>query len=212
VATAVRRFLTILLCLLSIGAHARHRRAEFRAFPPSRASLLAQNAAIDRMGLPRIKDSAQLDALVRAGELVPIRTTRALSIDKRLPRNRAYVRPWVADFLTELSEQFYAAFGKPLQVNSAVRTVDVQRRLRRINGNAAPYEGETASAHLAGVAVDLQRRKLTPAQKRFLQWRLLIAAARGRVIVEEELKQPCFHVVVVTTLPLDTVGATLEGF
>lgn len=207
----MRRFAAILLVFVAIGAHARHKRApEFRAFPPSRANLLAQNAAIDRMGLPRIQDSAQLHALIQAGELVTIRITRALSVDQRLPRERVYVCPWVADFLEQLSAEYYAAFGVPLQVNSAVRTVAVQRKLRRRNGNAAPATGETASAHLAGVAVDLKRRGLTVAQKRFLQFRLLAWAARGKVLVEEELRQPCFHVVVIGSDIVQPAVSTIE--
>ena len=79
-------------------------------------------------------------------------------------------------------------------MNSAVRTVRVQMRLLRWNHNAAPVHGEKASAHLAGIAVDLQRRGLTKEQMTFIQDKLL--GLGNMVIVEEELKQPCFHVVV----------------
>lgn len=114
-----------------------------------------------------------------------------------LPSGRAYVRPWVADALTILEKDYFGTFHAPLQVNSAVRTVKVQRWLLRTDRNAAPWHGEVASAHLAGVAVDLERRRLSPAQKRFVELRLLAMAAYGQVIVEEELRpQQCFHVVV----------------
>lgn len=149
------------------------------------------------MHLCRVKNSAELAELINDGELVPVHTGTALALSPYLPLGRAYVRPWVADFLDTLSAEFYAAFHKPLQVNSAVRTVTVQRWLLRTDKNAAPWHGEVASAHLAGVAVDLERRRLTATQKRFIEMRLLYRASNGEVIVEEELRpQQCFHVVV----------------
>src|SRR5208337_4513977 len=113
------------------------------------------------------------------------------------PTKRAYVRPWVVDMLVDLSHDFFVTFHAPLQVNSAVRTIQVQRGLLHWNRNAAPWHGETASAHLAGVAVDLERRRLSGAQKRWLEIRLLALAAVGAVICEEELHpEQCFHIVV----------------
>lgn len=128
---------------------------------------------------------------------MPVPVSDALSLSPLLPVRRAYVRPWVADFLEGLSADYFAAFHVPLQVNSAVRTVKVQRWLLRTDRNAAPWHGDVASAHLAGVAVDLERRRLTAAQKRFLELRLLYWAAAGQVLVEEELRpEQCFHIVV----------------
>jgi len=49
--------------------------------------------------------------------------------------------------------------------------------------------------------VDLQRRGLTPAQVHFIQQKLLYLAKLNMVIVEEELKQPCFHIVVTGEYP-----------
>lgn len=168
-------------------------------FPPTHGSLLAQNAEIDRMGLPRIKNDRELKELVQDGELVPIPVGEHLIVDKHLPENRRYCRPWTALFLTRLSDAFYAQFHEPIMVDSAVRTVEVQKKLRRWNGNAAPAEGETASSHLAGTTIDLARRQMTPAQAQWVELYLLPLHAQGMVEVEEEFRQRCFHIMVAGT-------------
>ena len=82
----------------------------------------------------------------------------------------------------------------PLQVNSAVRTVEFQQRLLRTNGNAAPAEGETASPHLTGQAVDLAKHGLSLTQIAWLRGYLLPLVQEGKVDVEEEFQQACFHI------------------
>ena len=158
-----RLALVLLLALSVLPAHAvrarRHRKPrqpqwwEHREFVPSHENLLAQNAAIDRMGLDRIKDDKALRALVSGDELVPITENRYVRVSPKLEAKRRYCRAWVDLFLQELGRDYYGRFGEPIQVNSAVRTVRTQVRLLRWNRNAAPAHGETASAHLAGVAV-----------------------------------------------------------
>ena len=174
---------------------------DYRAFPPTSESLLQQNAAIDALGLPRIKDKKALAVLEESNELVPVTSNKYVRVSPKLEADRRFCRPWVDAFLQELGAEFFAEFEEPIQVNSAVRTVKTQMRLLRWNRNAAPVHGEKASAHLAGVAVDLQRRGLTQAQVRFIQRKLLYLAKLNMVIVEEELKQPCFHVVVTGEYP-----------
>jgi hypothetical protein len=174
---------------------------EYRVFIPSHENLLAQNAAIDDMGLPRLRDDKALKFSVEGDELVPITENQYVRISPKLEAKRRFCKPWVDMFLQELGSEYYTQFGDQIQVNSAVRTVRTQMHLLRINHNAAPAHGETASAHLAGVAVDLQRRGLTPAQVHFIQKKLLYLSKLNMVIVEEELKQPCFHVVVTGDYP-----------
>src|SRR5208282_4129083 len=48
------------------------RRHDNRMFPPSKASLLAQNAAIDTLGLHRYRDDADIRAAVKRGEFVSV--------------------------------------------------------------------------------------------------------------------------------------------
>ena len=143
------------------------------------------------MNLRRIGDERELSRMVEQGRLVSLPISNELSVAPSLPKERRYVLPMVSDFLAQLSVEYYAQFGVPLQVNSAVRPVTVQRRLRWRNPSAAPVHGEYASSHEAGCTIDLERRRLTKAQRSWLQWRLLYYKALGRVIVEEE--RACFH-------------------
>ena len=165
-------------------------------FPPSHESLLIQNAEVDRLNLPRIRDDVELEALKADGSLLEIRTTEMLRIDPRLDPSRRYCRPWARDFAEDLSQAYYHRFHEPIQVNSAVRTVKVQRNLRRHNRNAAPAEGDTASSHLAGVTLDLQRLGMSTEQVRWLEHYLFYMKTLGLVEPEEERRQLVFHVMV----------------
>jgi ribulose kinase len=140
--------------------------------------------------------------MVRSHELVALPVGKHLKVDPRLPANRRYCRQWTAQFLTDLSNEFYEKFHAPLQVNSAVRTVDFQRRLIRYNGNAAPFEGERASSHLAGLTVDIDRRRITRTQSYWLEAKLLVLQTQGMVEVAEEFHQLCFHVMVSGRYPI----------
>jgi len=165
-------------------------------FRPSHESLLIQNAEIDRLDLPRIQDETELEALKADGSLVEIVPGETLRFDPRLDPSRRFCRPWTLDFVNDLSQAFYNRFHQQIQVNSAVRTVKVQKKLRRHNRNAAPADGETASSHLAGVTVDLQRRGLSKEQIRWMQHYLFYMKSVGLVEPEEERRHWCFHVMV----------------
>jgi Family of unknown function (DUF5715) len=165
-------------------------------FRPSHESLLRQNEEIDRLELPRIADDDELEALKSRELLVPINQSEFLRFDPRLDPSRRYCRPWTRDFLEDLSQAYYHRFHQQIQVNSAVRTVLVQRKLRRHNRNAAPERGETASSHLAGLTVDLQRRGMSRDQVRFMERYLFYLRALGLVEPEEERRQWVFHVMV----------------
>lgn len=165
-------------------------------FRPSHESLLLQNAEVDRLNLPRIQDETELEALKADGSLLEIKAGESLRIDPRLDPSRRYCRPWTLDFVEDLSQAYYNRFHDQIQVNSAVRTVKVQRKLRRHNRNAAPWEGETASSHLAGVTVDLQRRGMGKEQIRWVERYLFYMKALGLVEPEEERRQWVFHIMV----------------
>lgn len=165
-------------------------------FRPSHESLLLQNQEIDRLDLPRIQDDDELEALKASQALVPIRTGQTLRIDPRLELNRRFCRPWTRDFVEDLSQAYYREFHDQIQVNSAVRTVKVQKKLRRHNHNAAPAEGDTASSHLAGLTLDIQRRGMSKQQIHFVERYLFYLRALGLVEPEEERRQWVFHVMV----------------
>jgi Family of unknown function (DUF5715) len=178
--------------------HRRWRRIFFwnPVFKPSHDSLLKQNAEIDRLELPRIQDDAELEQLKLDGKLVAIVPSEALRVDPRLDPDRRYCRPWTLKFVQDLADAYHQQFGDQIQVNSAVRTVVVQKKLRRHNRNAAPAEGEIASSHLAGVTVDLQRRGMTKAEIHWVENYLVPMKAAGLVEPEEERRQWVFHIMV----------------
>jgi len=176
-------------------AHLRHLRWN-PVFRPSRESLLLQNHEIDRMDLPRIQDDAELEQLKASEDLVPILAGPTLRFDPRLDPDRRYCRPWTREFLDDLSQAYYNEFRTSIQVNSAVRTVKVQKKLRRHNRNAAPAEGEIASSHLAGITVDIQRRGLSREQIKWVQDYMRPLKDQGLIEPEEERHQWVFHVMV----------------
>jgi hypothetical protein len=65
-----------------------------------------------------------------------------------------------------------------------------------VNRNAAPADGDTASSHLAGVTVDLQRRGLSKQQIVWMEHYLFYMKALGLVEPEEERRHWCFHIMV----------------
>jgi hypothetical protein len=165
-------------------------------FRPSHDSLVRQNEEIDRLDLPRIQDDDELESLKASGELVPLTASESLKIERGLDPSRRYCRPWTRDFVQDLADNYYREFHAQIQLNSAVRTVTVQKKLRRHNRNAAPVDGDTASSHLAGITVDLQRRGLTKEQMRFVEHYLFYLNALGLVEPEEERRHWCFHIMV----------------
>ena len=174
-----------------------NRRGRLIVPPPLKGSheiLLHQNEVADRDGLTRVQDDVDLDRMHREGLLVALPLGSGLQVDERLPANRRYCRPWTADFLAQLSREFYARFQTPLQVNSAVRTVAFQEHLIHINGNAAPAEGDTASPHLTGQAIDIAKHGLSLTQIAWLRGYLLPLVQEGKIDVEEEFQQACFHI------------------
>ncbi len=180
------------------GKHHRYRRGLLwnPLFRPTHESLLRQNEEIDRLELPRIQDDNELEELKSAGALVPIRASETLRFDPRLDPSRRYCRPWTRDFVEDLAIAYYQEFHTSIQVNSAVRTVQVQKKLRRHNRNAAAESGEAGSSHLAGITVDIQRRGLTRDQIQWVEQYMVPLQAMGLIEPEEERHQWVFHVMV----------------
>ena len=176
--------------------HRFHRVAWNPAFKPSHESLLLQNAEIDRLNLPRIYDDKEMNRLIASQDLVPIIPNETLRIQAALDPARRYCRPWTLDFVHDISEAYYKQFHQQIQVNSAVRTVLVQKKLRRHNRNAAPETGATASSHLAGLTVDLQRRGMNKVQVKWMEEYMRPLKELGLVEPEEERRQWCFHIMV----------------
>ena len=165
--------------------------------PPLRGnheSLVRQNERAEQDGLLRVKDDDDLVTLRREGKLVALPELASMHADSRLPANRRYCRTWTGRFLADLARVHYERFHKPLQINSAVRTIAYQRHLLHINGNAAPAEGDVASPHLTGEAVDIAKKGLTPSEVAWMRAYLVPLQTAGKIDVEEEFQQSCFHI------------------
>ena len=165
--------------------------------PPLRGTheiLVHQNQMADAAGLERIENDEELDRLRYSHQLIEVDSTSALRVNPELPENRRFARPWTAKFATDIAHAYYARFGRPLELNSAVRTISYQLRLQRVNGNAADIAGETASPHLTGQAVDFGKKGMTMAEIAWMRMYLAPLMNAGMIDVEEEFHQACFHI------------------
>jgi hypothetical protein len=161
----------------------------------SRESLVHQNEMAEADGLERILDDADLEDRITHGSLVPVPVSASLRINTDLPENRRYCRPWTAKFLSDLSQSHAERFaGSSLEVTSAVRTVEYQRQLRRINGNAAAADGDIASPHLTGGTIDIAKAGMSAREIGWLRGWLIPLEQQGKIDVEEEFRQSCFHI------------------
>ncbi len=171
--------------------------------PPLRGShesLVHQNAMAEAEGLERILDDEDLQDRIAHGSLVPVPVSASLRVNQDLPADRRYCRPWTAKFLSDLSRAHADHFaGSPIEVTSAVRTVEYQRRLRHINGNAAAADGDVASPHLTGGTIDIGKTGMSAREIGWLRSWLIPLEQQGKIDVEEEFKQSCFHISVYKT-------------
>jgi hypothetical protein len=162
----------------------------------NRASLERQNERLEAEGLERIEDENDLAARIAHHLLVPVPASDALIVNGNLLANHRYCRPWTARFLSDLAAAHDAEFHRPLEVSSAVRTVQYQKRLMQVNGNAAPAVGDVVSPHMTGAAVDIAKDNLSRAEMAWMRRHLLALEGAGKIDVEEEFQQSCFHITV----------------
>lgn len=165
----------------------------------SRESLVRQNERSEAEGLERIEDDDDLNDRIASGALVPLPASAKLAVNAGLPVNRRYCRPWTADFLRDLSRAHAAQFTHPLLITSAVRTVQYQKKLKEVNGNAAAAEGDVASPHLTGASIDIAKSPMSRKEISWMRRQLLAMQQAGHIDVEEEFKQSCFHITVYNT-------------
>ncbi|HLI03957.1 MAG TPA: DUF5715 family protein [Terracidiphilus sp.] len=167
--------------------------------PPMRGSLALlerQDARLEADGLERIEDENDLAARIAHHLLVPLPASAALTVNPELSADHRYCRPWTARFVADLARLHAAVFHRPLEVNSAVRTVAYQERLMRINGNAAPAEGDIWSPHLMGATIDIAKKGMSLDEIAWMRRQLTQLEAAGKIDVEEEFQQACFHITV----------------
>ncbi|MGA7108427.1 MAG: DUF5715 family protein, partial [Terracidiphilus sp.] len=159
-------------------------------------SLIRQNEKTNADNLERIEDDADLQSRISSGQLVRVPESAGLVVNPNLPVDRRYCRPWTATFLADLSHAHEVQFHRGFEVSSAVRTVEYQKHLMRTNGNAAPAEGDIASPHLTGATIDIAKHGLTRSEIYWMRNRLDALQNEGKIDVEEEFRQSCFHITV----------------
>jgi len=167
--------------------------------PPMRgsmASLERQNQKAEAEGLERIEDENDLTDRIARGILVPVPASSVLVVNSDLAEHHRYCRPWTARFLTDLASAYAAQFHGPLEVSSAVRTVAYQKHLMAVNGNAAAAEGDIVSPHLTGATIDIAKKGMTRQQIGWMRSWLTPLQDAGKIDVEEEFQQACFHITV----------------
>lgn len=184
----MKSLMAVIFLLAMIPAFARTR--VYKVFPATHGSVLVENQRADSLGLNRYETMREIRAAVEVGELLPF---SSVLIDRRLPRDRRYARPETVAFVMALDTEFSEVTHRHLVIDSAVRPVEIQKRLRRWNRNAAPATGESASSHERGTTVDISR-KMPRGHYRFLLVKLAYYKARGRILVIEE--RGCLHVFV----------------
>jgi hypothetical protein len=177
--------------------------------PPMRGTreiLVHQNLIADEEGLSRIQDDDDLRRMRSERMLVDFPESASLRVNPELAADRRCARPWTVRFAAEIARAYYDRFHQPLQVNSAVRTVAYQVRLRRVNGNAAGIGGDVASPHLTGEALDFGKRDMSTAEIAWMRLYLRPLMQAGKVDVEEEFQQACFHISVYRAYAPDLPG------
>ena len=167
--------------------------------PPMRGSLISlerQNEKAVAEGLERIEDEDDLSDRIARKLLVPLPVSASLTVNGNLPEHHRYCRPWTARFLSDLARAHAAQFHDSLEVSSAVRTVAYQKRLMAVNGNAAAAEGDVVSPHLTGATIDIAKSGLTRQEIGWMRYWLQPLQTAGKIDVEEEFQQACFHITV----------------
>jgi hypothetical protein len=74
--------------------------------------------------------------------------------------------------------------------------VQYQKKLMLVNGNAAPAEGDVVSPHMTGATIDIAKDNLSRAEMAWMRRHLLAIETEGKIDVEEEFQQSCFHITV----------------
>ena len=185
--------ITLLLLVACLSLTLAASGASLRA---TRSSQLVQNQRADGDRLSRMEDDSMTERFVRLKLLEPVPSKTSGYYLHAVRADNRYLRPWTKLFLSRLSSQFRARFGKPLRVTSLLRTAEYQRILQRRNGNAAADDGPKRSAHLTGASLDISKKGMTAAQRQWLKNVLSSLHNGGQLYAIEEFRQPVFHILV----------------
>ncbi len=163
------------------------------------SSQAVQNARADAFHLSRLRDLAMVQKFHADGLLVSVPSSTSYYYLDNVPADYRYLRPWSKLFLDQLSRDYYARFRQPLRITSLLRTVQFQRRLARINPNAADAIGADRSSHLTGATLDISKHFMDRRGQLWMRRYLLRMKREGYLYAVEEFQEPCFHVMVYPT-------------
>jgi hypothetical protein len=156
--------------------------------------LIHQNLMADDEGLERIINDGDIARLRSTRQLVDFPESASLHVNPELAADRRCARLWTVRFAADIAHQYYARFHEPLMVSSAVRTIAYQLHLQRTNGNAAGIGGDIASPHLTGQAIDFGKSGMSLTEIAWMRAYLKPLMDAGKLDVEEEFQQACFHI------------------
>ena len=193
--------LALLVFVAPLSATAKHHTQHHHRFVSplkgSRAALVAQNRAADKAHLQRFKSNAQLRLKEKARVLVKTSYIPGV-IDSRIstPENK-YLLPNAERFLRIFAKKHLKKWHRSLVLTSAVRSKDYQRSLRGRNRNAARSDtGLLQTSHTTGETFDISKKVMVPREVVSTRLYLLTQVNLHKIIVEEEDRQPCFHIMV----------------
>ena len=181
------------ICLISLLAGSAADAASLKA---TSTSQLIQNKQAEVDNLSRMETEVMTERWARLKLIEPVPVSTRSYYLHAVPASQRYLRPWTKLFLTRLSAQFRARFGKPLRITSLLRTASYQHALRGRNRNAAPASGPRASSHLTGASLDISKKGLRGAEIAWLRRVLLSLKNQGYLYAIEEFRQPNFHIMV----------------
>ena len=163
----------------SEGAKARERLeflAEFYGKPEMREALFREHASIT--------------ALARDFGGITYNLEEPADRTRFQVRLLSFVRPEARDVMLEVARAYHDRFGRLLPVTSLVRTQRYQRRLSRVNPNAALVD---TAPHTTGMAFDISYKFLAHDEQNFVMETLAGLEREGRVEALRERRNH-FHI------------------
>lgn len=185
----------VLIVFLSLGLASESHAASLLGTP---SSAIKQNIIADGHKLLRLSE-VQLTRFKKNGQLVQLINTSLVYVDPRMPVKYQWCLRDTHAFIFEFASAYHQKFGRRLQINSAVRTIEYQVALGRHNKNAAPVVGPKTSTHLTGATIDIAKKGLPDSHLAWMREELLKHEEAGRIDGTEEMMQAVFHVMVYPT-------------
>ncbi|OFM84523.1 DUF5715 family protein [Weeksella sp. HMSC059D05] len=165
---------------------------------PSKEYLLHLDAAKSH-GVTLIKDQKQLNRLISKGSLVKVKQRGYGYRVTDLTHSHPYLVPQANKIVADIAREFVRITGQNFfVVTSLTRTLEDQKRLRKVNSNASVND----SSHNFGAAFDISyvrfNHQLQHNKKleKHLEDVLQSFVRAGKIFYVKENKIKCFHVIV----------------